>query len=215
MRPVLLTLTAAVMLSLSACKPAGEPAATPAADPAPVAEAAPAADAPAADAPVSTPSGDQYPAAQSACLDAVAAGAKVDRGQLTVTEVLWAEAGVGVTVQVPGSDAPWSCLSDEAGNVQGAASTGGEDAAATPEAAGPTAAADGQTYPDAEAGCLDEIAKVTNTDRAGLKVTEVNSAESGISVLIQVPGANGPWFCLANADGSVQGTEFRGDEGAL
>ena len=89
------------------------------------------------------------------------------------------------------------------------------DTAAAPEATGPTMAADGQTYPAAEAGCLDEIAKVTNTDRAGLKVTEVSSAESGISVLIQVPEANGPWFCLANADGSVQGTEFRGDEGAL
>ncbi|MFY2763378.1 hypothetical protein [Arenimonas sp. MALMAid1274] len=215
MRPVLLTLTAAVVLALSACQPAGEPEATPPADVAPVAESAPAADAPAADAPMSTPSGDQYPAAQSACLDAVAAKAQVDRGELTVTEVLWAEAGVGVTLQVPGSEAPWSCLSDEAGNVQGAASTAGGDAAASTDAAGPTPAADGQTYPQAESGCLDAIAKVTNTDRAGLKVTEVKSAESGISVYIQVPGANGPWFCLANADGSVQGTEFRGDEGAL
>jgi hypothetical protein len=203
MRPALLTLAAALALSLSACKPAAEPQ--------PEAEA-PAAAAPAAPsaepAPVATPSGDQYPAAQSACLDAVAAGTQRDRGELTVTEVLWAEAGVGVTIQVPGEDAPWSCLADEAGNVQGAASTGAGTAAAV-------ATPDGQTFPEAQAGCLDAVAKVTNTDRAALTVTELNSAESGISVFIQVPGAEGPWFCLANADGTVQGTEFRGDEGAL
>ena len=46
--------------------------------------------------------------------------------QLSVTEVLWAEAGVGVTIEVPGAQAPWSCLSDENGNVQGAAYTGSE-----------------------------------------------------------------------------------------
>ena len=56
---------------------------------------------------------------------AVAERSGVARERLVVTEVLWAEAGVGVTVQVPGSEAPWSCLSDEDGNVQGAASTGG------------------------------------------------------------------------------------------
>jgi hypothetical protein len=71
---------------------------------------------------------DQYPVAQSACLDAVAAQTNLDRATLTVTEVLWAEAGVGVTINVPGADAPWSCLSDEAGNVQGAAYTGSEGA---------------------------------------------------------------------------------------
>lgn len=207
MRPVLLSLTAALALTLSACKPAAQPEAEAEAEaPAAAAPAAPAAE----PAPVATPSGDQYPAAQAACLDAVAAGTQRERGELTVTEVLWAEAGVGVTIQVPGEDAPWSCLADEAGNVQGAASTGagaGEAAAvATP---------DGQTFPEAQAGCLDAVAKVTNTDRAALTVTELNSAESGISVFIQVPGAEGPWFCLANADGTVQGTEFRGDEGAL
>ncbi len=71
---------------------------------------------------------DQYPAARSACLDAVAAQTNLDLATLTVTEVLWAEAGVGVTINVPGADAPWSCLSDEAGNVQGASYTGSEGA---------------------------------------------------------------------------------------
>jgi hypothetical protein len=83
------------------------------------------------------------------------------------------------------------------------------------EAAAVVTTPDGQTFPEAQAGCLDAVAKATNTDRAGLVVTKLNSAESGISVFIQVPGATGPWFCLANVDGTVQGTEFRGDEGAL
>jgi hypothetical protein len=82
---------------------------------------------PATDA-AAAPLADRHPAAQAACLDAVAAKTNVDRATLTVTEVLWAEAGVGVTITVPGADAPWSCLADEAGNVQGAAYTGSEGA---------------------------------------------------------------------------------------
>jgi hypothetical protein len=70
--------------------------------------------------------GDDYPVARDACLAAVAKATGVALSALTATEVLWAEAGVGVTVQVPGADAPWSCLSDEQGNVQGAAYTGSE-----------------------------------------------------------------------------------------
>lgn len=44
--------------------------------------------------------------------------------QLQVTDVMDSEAGVGVTIKVPGADAPWSCLSDKKGHVQGAAYTG-------------------------------------------------------------------------------------------
>ena len=89
------------------------------------------------------------------------------------------------------------------------------EAAPAPETAPAPAAAvaapDGQTYPEAQAGCLDEIAKATSSNRAALTVTELNSAESGISVYVQVPGAAGRWFCLANPDGTVQGTELRGE----
>ena len=35
-----------------------------------------------------------------------------------------------------------------------------------------------------------------------------------MNVYVQVPGAAGKWFCLANPDGSVQGTEFREEAAA-
>ncbi len=70
--------------------------------------------------------GAEYPLARDACLAEVAKKTGVPQDKLVATEVLWAEAGVGVTVQVPDADAPWSCLSDEKGKVQGAAYTGSE-----------------------------------------------------------------------------------------
>ena len=116
---------------LAACKPAETPAPATAPEAAEVAPAAavPAAAEPAlpsasaADAPVV---GADYPAARDACLAEVAKQTGVAQDKLVATEVLWAEAGVGVTVQVPDADAPWSCLSDEKGKVQGAAYTGSE-----------------------------------------------------------------------------------------
>ncbi|MCX7034004.1 MAG: hypothetical protein NT046_08545 [Arenimonas sp.] len=118
-----------------------------------------------------------------------------------------------------------------AGLVVSLAACGPKPEATAPEAAAPPAEAapaaepapapvaavtapDGQTYPEAQAGCLDEVAMASATDRAALTVTELNSAESGISVYVQAPGAAGKWFCLANPDGSVQGTEFREEAAA-
>ncbi len=66
------------------------------------------------------------PKAESACLAAVAKQTNVARKNLIVTDVLSAEAGIGVTVKVPGADAPWSCLVDRRGRVQGASYTGSE-----------------------------------------------------------------------------------------
>ena len=115
-------------ICLAACTPAPE-ATTPAplaADPAP--PAASPAPMPNEPAPPSNTAvvGADYPIARDACLAAVAKATNVAQDKLVATEVLWAEAGVGVTVQVPDADAPWSCLSDEKGNVQGAAYTGSE-----------------------------------------------------------------------------------------
>lgn len=62
--------------------------------------------------------------AEKACLKAVSAKTDVAQSQLQVTDVMDSEAGVGVTIKVPGADAPWSCLSDKKGHVQGAAYTG-------------------------------------------------------------------------------------------
>lgn len=63
-------------------------------------------------------------AAETACLKAVSGKTGAAVSKLKVLEVLDSEAGVGVTIEVPGADAPWSCLSDKQGHVQGAASTG-------------------------------------------------------------------------------------------
>ncbi|MGY3977069.1 hypothetical protein ACW5XX_09050 [Aeromonas mytilicola] len=62
--------------------------------------------------------------AEKACLKAVSEKTNVPQVQLQVTDVMDSEAGVGVTIKVPGADAPWSCLSDKKGHVQGAAYTG-------------------------------------------------------------------------------------------
>ncbi|GFE70635.1 hypothetical protein CFPU101_32450 [Chroococcus sp. FPU101] len=64
--------------------------------------------------------------AESACLNAVAKKTGISRNQLSVIEVSTAEAGIGVTIRVPNADAPWSCLADKKGNVQGVAYTGSE-----------------------------------------------------------------------------------------
>ena len=64
--------------------------------------------------------------AESACLNAVAKKVGVGRSRVSTIEVLDSEAGIGVTVKVPGAEAPWSCLSDRKGNVQGVTYTGSE-----------------------------------------------------------------------------------------
>jgi hypothetical protein len=66
--------------------------------------------------------------AEKACLAAVAKQVGVSATKLKVIEVLGAEAGIGVTIQVPDATAPWSCLSDKKGHVQGASFTGSEGA---------------------------------------------------------------------------------------
>ncbi len=64
--------------------------------------------------------------AEKACLAEVAKKTGVASSKLSVVDVLTAEAGIGVTIKVPGADAPWSCLSDANGKVQGASYTGSE-----------------------------------------------------------------------------------------
>lgn len=62
--------------------------------------------------------------AEKACLKAISDKTDVAQQQLQVIDVMDSEAGVGVTIKVPGAEAPWSCLSDKKGHVQGAAYTG-------------------------------------------------------------------------------------------
>lgn len=70
--------------------------------------------------------GEDHPTARDACLAAVARETNLDVAQLKVTDVAAAEAGVGVTIMVPGAQAPWTCLSDDQGHVQGARYMGDE-----------------------------------------------------------------------------------------
>jgi hypothetical protein len=62
--------------------------------------------------------------AEKACLAAVAETVNLSRDSLSVSDVTTAEAGIGVMVRVPGATAPWSCLSDAKGQVQGVMFTG-------------------------------------------------------------------------------------------
>ncbi|POF44396.1 hypothetical protein B0D71_02900 [Pseudomonas laurylsulfativorans] len=64
--------------------------------------------------------------AEKACLAEVAKQTGVAASKLSVTDVMTAEAGIGVTIKVPGADAPWSCLSNGSGKIQGASYTGSE-----------------------------------------------------------------------------------------
>jgi hypothetical protein len=62
--------------------------------------------------------------AEQACQAKVAKTVGKPVGTLSVIEVLTGEAGIGVTIKVPGATAPWSCLSDAKGHVKGASFTG-------------------------------------------------------------------------------------------
>jgi hypothetical protein len=64
--------------------------------------------------------------AKQSCLAAVAKQTGVAASKLKATDVLSSEAGIGVTVKVPGAQAPWSCTSDSKGKVQGVMYTGSE-----------------------------------------------------------------------------------------
>jgi hypothetical protein len=65
-------------------------------------------------------------AAEKACLAAVAKKVGVSASKLKVIDTQGSQAGIGVNIQVPDATAPWSCLSDKKGHVQGASFTGSE-----------------------------------------------------------------------------------------
>ncbi len=65
----------------------------------------------------------------------------------------------------------------------------------------------------AEKACLAAVAKTVNLPRSKLSVSDVSTAESGISVMVKVPGATAPWSCLSDAKGHVSGVMFTGKDG--
>jgi len=66
-------------------------------------------------APAPTPSGESHPAAERACVAAVAGKTNVPADKLKVIGSLGSEAGIQVRVSVPGADAPWDCMTDQKG----------------------------------------------------------------------------------------------------
>ena len=74
------------------------------------------------------PTASEYPLAREACLDTVAEETNTDRTALTVSDVMRADSSVAVTIVVPGAPAPWSCLANEDGTVEGAVPMGPDGA---------------------------------------------------------------------------------------
>jgi hypothetical protein len=89
--------------------------------------------------------------------------------------------------------------------ANGICSAGDSGTPSEPESSGGTSVA--------EKACLAAVAETVNLDRGSLSVSGVTTAESGISVMVQVPGATAPWSCLSDAKGQVQGVMFTGKDG--
>lgn len=65
----------------------------------------------------------------------------------------------------------------------------------------------------AERNCLSAVANEVGAGNVSLIRTETSEAATG--VYVQVPGAEAPWLCLANDDGSVSEVRYTGSEGRL
>jgi hypothetical protein len=76
--------------------------------------------------PVALTGGDFTSPAAVACRSAIASEVGVPVSDVAVFDVADSEAGVGVQATVAGADAPWSCLADAGGRVQGITYTGSE-----------------------------------------------------------------------------------------
>ncbi len=65
----------------------------------------------------------------------------------------------------------------------------------------------------AQQACLRDVANTTNNSQ----VVVLSSAfsEAGTQVTVGVGEDRAPWNCIAYSDGSTDGIEFLGDEGAL
>ncbi|MCI0429037.1 MAG: hypothetical protein L0210_00635 [Rhodospirillales bacterium] len=69
---------------------------------------------------------ETHPAAEKACLAAVAKKVGVKKGSLSVISAEGAEAGISVKVKVPDADAPWACMTDQKGHPWNVSYTGSE-----------------------------------------------------------------------------------------
>ena len=69
---------------------------------------------------------ESHPASEAACLTAVSKKTNVASSKLSVIEALGGQAGISVSVKVPGADAPWACMTDQKGKVWNVSYTGSE-----------------------------------------------------------------------------------------
>lgn len=76
----------------------------------------------------STTKKSETSAAEKACLRAVAEQVGVKVSQVSVIGTQGSQAGINVQIKVPDATAPWDCVSDKKGNVQGTRFTGSEGA---------------------------------------------------------------------------------------
>lgn len=71
-------------------------------------------------------SGESHPGSEQACLAAVSKKVGIASNKLSVIESMGSEAGISVSVKVPGAQAPWACMTDQKGKVWNVSYTGSE-----------------------------------------------------------------------------------------
>ncbi|MEQ8411212.1 MAG: hypothetical protein RIC51_06790 [Erythrobacter sp.] len=64
-----------------------------------------------------------------------------------------------------------------------------------------------------ESLCADTVAQTTGARVLG--TNRIEESEAAIAIYINVEGAQAPWRCLANRDGTIAEVTYAGDEGAL
>ena len=89
--------------------------------------------------------------------------------------------------------------------------------AATPSGAGVATATAGSVAirgaNSLESRCADRVASETGARVIG--TNRIEESEAAVDIYINVDGADAPWRCLANRDGSIAEVSYSGSEGAL
>jgi hypothetical protein len=108
--------------------------------------------------------------------------------------VLNAQAGIGVTVQLKGADANWSCLSDAQGNIQGVTLAAGQTV----------------TQGLMPAYCRGEASGKFNQRPNDITTLPAERAGGGFTVYGQYPRNNPTNYftCAFSADGQFQGVKY-------
>lgn len=63
----------------------------------------------------------------------------------------------------------------------------------------------------AERACRKAVAHEMGRDTKGIKVIGSEESQAGTSVRVSVPGAQAPWSCVIDTDGSVERVEYMGE----